>query len=135
MWIMNMENVRKSLMMVSIEIIWKRMKNMIKRNNFDNSRQLEEPPLVAAIVEPILEGCVSEASLLELTCALQRLLPTPSDILKKYLFYLIEYDMVAYRGQKGAYVITYNGLRLLFEIKREKPMVKTDSSDIVISLE
>lgn len=108
---------------------------MIKRNNFDNSRQLEEPPLVAAIVEPILEGCVSEASLLELTCALQRLLPTPSNTLKKYLFYLIEYDMVAYRGQKGAFVITYNGLSLLFEIKRERIMVKSDSYDLVNSLE
>jgi hypothetical protein len=43
--------------------------------------------------------------------------------------------MVAYRGQKGAYVITYNGLSLLFEIKREKTMVKSDSSDVVISLE
>ena len=132
---MNIEKVRKSLMMTCIEILWKRLKNMIKRNNFDNSRQLEEPPLVVAIVEPILEGCVSEASLLELTCAVQRLLPTPYDMLKKYLFYLIEYDMVAYRGQKGAFVITYNGLSLLFEIKREKAMVKSDSYDLVISLE
>ena len=135
MRIMNIEKVRKSMMMISIEILWKRMKNMIKRKDFDNSRQLEEPPLVAAIVEPILEGCVSEASLLELTCVLQRLLPTPSNTLKKYLFYLIEYDMVAYRGQKGAYVITYNGLSLLFEIKREKIMIKSDSYDLVNSLE
>ena len=63
MWIMNIEKVRKSLMMTCIEILWKRLKNMIKRNNFDNSRQLEEPPLVVAIVEPILEGCVSYCSL------------------------------------------------------------------------
>src|ERR671919_714620 len=96
------------------------MKNMIRRNNFDNSRQLEEPPLVAAIVESILEACVSEASILELTCALQRLLPPASDTLKKYLFYLIEYDMVAYRGQKGAYVITYNGLSLYLKLREIK---------------
>lgn len=92
---------------------------MVRRNNFDNGRQLEEPPLVAAIVEPILEACVSEASILELTCALQKLLPTSSGTLKKYLFYLIEYDMVAYRGQKGAYVITYNGLSLYLKLKEK----------------
>ncbi len=111
------------------------MKKMIpKGSNFDNRLHLEVPPLEAAIVESILETCVGEASIIELTCATQRL-STHYVTLKKYLFYLIEYDMVAYRGQKGAYVITYNGLSLLFEIKREKTMVKTDSSDIVISLE
>ncbi len=111
------------------------MKNMISdRNNFDNSRHFEAPPLEAAIVEPILEACVSEASIIELTCAAQKLLPTSYSTLKKYLFYLIEFDIVAYRGQKRAYVITYNGLSLLFEIKREKMMIDSDSTVVLISL-
>jgi predicted transcriptional regulator len=105
-----------------------------ERNNLDTSRHLEAL-LEAAIVEPILEACASEASIMELTCVTQRLLPTPYNTLKKYLFYLIEYDLVAYRGRKRAYVITYNGLSLLFEIKREKMMVDSDSNDVLISFD
>jgi hypothetical protein len=41
-------------------------------------------------------------------------------ILKKYLFYLIEYDFILYNGQKQVYVIKDRGLEILSAVMEEK---------------
>jgi hypothetical protein len=44
-------------------------------------------------------------------------------ILKKYLFYLIDYDLISYSGQKQVYHIKDNGLELLSRIMMENKAV------------
>jgi len=44
-------------------------------------------------------------------------------ILKKYLFYLIDYDLISYSGQKRVYLIKDKGLELLSRIMMENKTV------------
>ena len=72
------------------------------------------------IVEYILLLCSWEATfddLMQLTIS-----PLPT-ILKKYLFYLIEYDLISYNGQKQVYLIKDRGLEILSRIIMENKIV------------
>ncbi len=67
---------------------------------------------------------------------MQRTLPLLSHkILKKYLFYLINYELVSYNGQRKSYLTEDGGLDLLQTIDKEKKMSMVDSEDIVITIE
>jgi predicted transcriptional regulator len=57
------------------------------------------------IVQPILEACSNEATIIRLPYITKMSYYT----LKKYLFYLIEYDCISYQGEKGVYTIRYEG--------------------------
>jgi hypothetical protein len=43
--------------------------------------------------------------------------------LKKYLFYLIDYDLISYSGQMQVYLIKEKGLELLSRIMMENKTV------------
>ena len=53
-------------------------------------------------------------------------------ILKKYLFYLIEYDFILYIGQKQVYVIKDRGLVVLSAIMEDKSIQNALDSSAVI---
>jgi hypothetical protein len=63
------------------------------------------------------------------------MLPVINDILKIYLFYLIDYDLVSYNGQKQIFSIKDNGYDLLDMIEIEKIEEKSNIEDIVITIE
>ena len=54
---------------------------------------------------------------------------------KKYLIYLIEYELKSYNGQRKVYLIEDSGLELLDHINIEKNVSKVDSKDMTITLE
>ncbi len=100
-----------------------------------NNNSKKSPTLQAAIVEPILMACLEECSVCELSCKIQTILPLPYSLLKKYLFYLINYDLLSYNGQRQVYIIEEGGLDLLHMINKEKKTAMVDSEDIVITIE
>jgi hypothetical protein len=65
------------------------------------------------VLEYILSLCAREATFDDLMQL--RILSSPA-ILKKYLFYLIDYDFIFYSGQKQVYLIKDKGLELLSRI-------------------
>jgi hypothetical protein len=69
------------------------------------------------IVEYILSLCLTGATLDGFLDWRNVLSPT---ILKKYLFYLIEYDSILYNGQKHVYLIKDRGLEVLSAIMEDK---------------
>ena len=69
------------------------------------------------IVEYILSLCLTGATLDDFLDWMSLLSPI---ILKKYLFYLIEYDFILYNGQKQVYVIKDRGLEVLSAILEDK---------------
>ncbi|MBA3749357.1 MAG: hypothetical protein H0X03_00385 [Nitrosopumilus sp.] len=96
------------------------------------------------VVEPILILCINDgASISELESLLQReyLFAHHSystylkNILKKYLFYMIEYEFISYNRQTQMYMIKKEGLDLLFMIKREKKLSNGNSKNIIIRIE
>ena len=60
-----------------------------------NNNNIKSPKLQAAIGEPILLSCINGVSIYELSLEIQTILPTPLRVLKKYLFYLINYRSLA----------------------------------------
>ena len=72
------------------------------------------------VLEYILSVCAREATFDDLMQL--RILSSPA-ILKKYLFYLIDYDFISYSGQKQVYLIKDKGLELLYRIVIENRKV------------
>lgn len=100
--------------------------------NFSKSKK--SPELKAVTVEHILMSCIEGASIIELVYAKQKMLPLPHEM-KKYLFHLIDYELISYDGQRQTYTIEEGGLDLLDWIKREKMSMAADVEDIVITIE
>ena len=72
------------------------------------------------IVEYILLLCAGELTFDDL---MQLMISSSPTILKKYLFYLIDYDLISYNGQKQVYLIRDKGLELLSRIMMENKKV------------
>jgi hypothetical protein len=69
------------------------------------------------IVECILLLCLRGATFDDL----MQLMPLSSaELLKKYLFYLIDYDLISYNGQNRVYTIKDIGLQILSRTIKEK---------------
>ena len=79
--------------------------------------------------------CINGISICELSFEIQRVIPLPYKALKKYLFYLINYELVSYDGQRQIYITEDGELYLLDKIGEEKRITMTNSEDIVITLE
>ena len=58
-----------------------------------------------------------------------------SNKIKRYLFYLIDYDLVSYNGQKRLFSIEKGGLEILSMIDKEKREERISIGDIVITIE
>jgi hypothetical protein len=69
------------------------------------------------IVEYILSLCLTGATFDDF---LEWMSVLSSTLLKKYLFYLIDYDLIFYNGQKQMYAIKDRGLEILSEIMEDK---------------
>jgi hypothetical protein len=104
-------------------------------NDKNNIKSIKSPKLQGVIVEPILVYCINGISICELSFEIQRVIPLPYKALKKYLFYLINYELLSYDGQRQIYITEDGGLDLLDKIGEEKRITMTNSEDIVITLE
>jgi predicted transcriptional regulator len=92
------------------------------------------PKLKASIIEPILLLCINGISIYELPTEIQKIMPLPCKTLKKYLFYLISYELLSYDGQRQRYMTEDGGLDLLYKIHQEKNTFAI-SEDITITIE
>ncbi len=106
---------------------------MSSSNN--NIKKIKSPQLQSVIVEPILICCMNGASICELSMGIQRTTPLPYDTLKKYLFFLINYELLSYNGQTKVYLTEDRGFDLLDTINKEKKTSMVNSEDIVITIE
>jgi predicted transcriptional regulator len=96
---------------------------------------IKSPELAAIMVERILVVCVNRTRFNELFDTIRRITSFSCYNLKKYLFHLIEYDIISYHGENEVYIITRTGLDLLSIMNREKRTTQLDFKDNVIWLE
>jgi predicted transcriptional regulator len=81
-----------------------------------------EDSLGCNLVESILDACSDEASISDMLNE-----GASYYTIKKCLFYLIEYGMISYNGEKRVYFIRDEGWKLLSHINAaKKDMVVTD---------
>ena len=78
----------------------------------DHDKSIRTPTLQAAIVEPILVCCINEISFNDLEYEIQKISPLPSNKLKKYLLYLIDYQIISYNGHRQVYTTEIGGYDL-----------------------
>ncbi len=104
-------------------------------NSTASKKKIKSAKLQAVIVEHILVFCIKESSFYELIFETQRIFRLSHTTIKKYLFYLISYELVSYDGRKQVYMTEDGGFDLLHAIKREKKMTMVNSEDIVITIE
>jgi predicted transcriptional regulator len=102
---------------------------------------MKSPRLRGEIVENILLSLLLQTqqkmSASELLLETNRKLPLISyRIIKKYLVYLADYELISYNGQIHAYQIEDNGIDLLYQIVEEKKrLMISDSNDLTITIE
>jgi len=90
--------------------------------------------LKGIIVEYILLYCINYSSILEISFEIQRISPIPCSSVKRYLFYLIDYEFISYNGQKKMFLTEKHGFDLLYKINRKKKNAMVNSEDIEIML-
>jgi len=78
--------------------------------------------------------CIDGSSFYEIASSLGESLLISSNMIKRYLFYLINYDLVSYNGQKKVFFIEIGGFKILSMIDNKKKE-KTLIEDIVITIE
>ena len=78
--------------------------------------------------------CIDGSSFYEIASSLGESLLISSNMIKRYLFFLINYDLVSYNGQKRVFTIEIGGIKILSLIDNEKKE-KTRIEDIVITIE
>jgi predicted transcriptional regulator len=102
---------------------------------------MKSPRLRGEIVENILLSLLlhpqQKMSASELLLETNRKLPLISyRIIKKYLVYLADYELISYSGQIHVYQIEDNGIDLLYQIVEEKKrLIISDSNDLTIAIE
>ena len=89
----------------------------------------------AVIFQPILLMCLKGSPLHAIYLKIQRLLPISPELIKKYLFYLIEYGLISYNGKNHSFFSSDSGLNLLLKIERKKLIEKVTTSEILLYLE
>jgi Tfp pilus assembly ATPase PilU len=89
----------------------------------------------AVIFQPILLICLRGSSIQRINLNIQRLLPISGELIKKYLFYLIEYGLISYDGSSRSYFSSNEGITLLVKIERKKVTEKLTTSDLLLYLE
>jgi predicted methyltransferase len=93
------------------------------------------PKLKASVIEPILLICINGVYIYKILFEIQRILPVPYKILKKYLFYLVRYELVSYNGQRQIYVTEVGGLDLLYKIHKKRQSTCASCEDFTITIE
>jgi len=100
-----------------------------------HSHTIKSMELEAIVVEPILRVCFNKTRFNELFDVIRGIVSFPRYSLKKYLFYLIEIGILSYHGESQAYIITLEGLNLLYFMNTERSGRQSGIKNIVICLE
>ena len=103
--------------------------------HISHDKDIKSPALQAAVVEAILKLCVNGITMYDLKLKTDSILSLMYDIAKKYLFYLIDYGLVSYNGQKQIFVIEDGGNDLLCMIEEKKRQLTTNINNITITFE
>jgi hypothetical protein len=123
----NPEDLIKVSSGLSLGYIWCQMNH--KHNYAIKSMELE-----VIVIEQILRVCFNKSRFDELFDAIRGIVSFSRYILKKYLFYLIETGILSYHGESQAYIITLEGLNLLYFLNTEKWEGQSGIKNIVICL-
>ena len=102
-----------------------------------DNKQINDNTLVmqAAIFQPILIACNTDMTFSDLNSTICRTLPISKVLIKKYLFYLIENELIYYNEKNNVYTTNVEGIHLLIKIELKKFSEKLTLNDILLYTE
>jgi hypothetical protein len=86
------------------------------------------------VMEPILKSCFDGVTTSHLITCISKVLPIANDLVKKYVFYMIEFSFLTYSGSTKSFFITKDGIHLLREIELIKSNEGLNSSQIFLQI-
>ncbi len=100
-----------------------------------HNTNIKSPELRAVLVESILLECADNQSFSNLSSKIQDKMGVSAFNLKKYLFYMIDYELISYNGNKQIFVLEDAGDELLDRIINLKQRNIEDVKKIKITFE
>ncbi len=103
----------------------------VVKSNKENGKKIT---MKAIIIQPILISCFQGITISNLVSTISMVMPIHSDLIKKYLFYMIEYNLLIYNGRKQLFTTSRDGVNLLLQIELMKATEKLDTSQIFLQV-
>jgi len=100
-----------------------------------HNTNIKSPELQAVLVESILLECTDNKSFFDISLKIHNKMSVSVFNLKKYLFYMIDYELISYNGDKQIFVLEDAGDELLDRIINLKQRNKEDIKKIKITFE
>lgn len=88
----------------------------------------------ASILKPILISCFEGAPFSQLISTISNITFLENNAVKKYLFYMIEFNLITYSGKLKSFIIAKNGISLLLQIELMKSKEKLSTDQIFLQI-
>jgi hypothetical protein len=88
----------------------------------------------AVILQPILVSCFEGVTISHLVSTVSNIMPIHNDLVKKYLFYMIECNLITYSGRLKSFLIAKDGINLLLQIELMKSKEKLSTDQIFLQM-
>ena len=88
----------------------------------------------AVILQPILVSCFEGVTISHLISTVSNIMPIQNDLVKKYLFYMIECNLITYSGRLKSFLIAKDGINLLLQIELMKSKEKLSTDQIFLQM-
>ena len=88
----------------------------------------------AVILHPILMSCLEGVTISQLYSIISSIMTIDEEPIKKYLFYMIEFNLITYRGKIKSFFIANDGFNLLLQIESMKSREKINTNQIFLQI-
>ncbi|MGE0388729.1 MAG: hypothetical protein DA329_06890 [Candidatus Nitrosocosmicus sp.] len=88
----------------------------------------------AVILQPILMSCFEGVTISNLCSTISRVISIDKDSIKKYLFYMIEFNLITYQGKIKSFFIANDGIELLLQIESMKSRENLNTNQIFLQI-
>jgi hypothetical protein len=86
------------------------------------------------ILQPILISCFEGITISHLISTVSSIMPVQDYLVKKYLFYMIECNLISYSGRLKLFLITKEGINLLLQIELMKSIENLSTEQIFLQI-
>lgn len=99
--------------------------------DYKNSKKIL---IKAAILQPILVSCFDGTTIPHLISTISSMMPIRNELVKEYLFYMIECNLITYSGRLRSFFIAKDGINLLLQIESMKSREKLRMEQIFLQI-
>ncbi|HKR74040.1 MAG TPA: hypothetical protein VJR94_08005 [Candidatus Nitrosocosmicus sp.] len=95
----------------------------------------EKIVMKAVILQPILMSCFEGVTISHLYSTISSIISIDKEAVKKYLFYMIEFNLITYQGKIKSFFIANDGINLLLQIESMKSRESLNTNQIFLQVD